>query len=77
MIAEDRLATTVLLSEAKDANSKSKIIMRNTRVLLCTLMQLLVMLNILSEINLLWGKIIYFAMESPLFPNFFQRILSQ
>ena len=57
MITKDRLATTVLLSEAKDANSKSKIIMRNTRLLLCTLMQLLVMLNILSEINLLWGKI--------------------
>ena len=77
MITKDRLATSVLLSEAKDVNSKSKIIMRNTRLLLCTLMQLLVMLNILSEINLLWGKIIYFGMESPLFPNFFQRILSQ
>ena len=76
MITKDRLATTVLLSEAKDANSKSKIIMRNTRLLLCTLMQLLVMLNILSEIRL-WGKIIYFGMQSPLFPNFFQRILSQ
>ena len=76
MIIKDRLATSVLLSEAEDANSKSKIIMRNTRLLLCTLMQLLVMLNILSEINLLWGKIIYFGMESPLFPNFFQRILS-
>ena len=57
MIIKDRLATSVLLSEAEDANSKSKIIMRNTRLLLCTLMQLLVMLNILSEINLLWGKI--------------------
>ena len=77
MITKDRLATSVLLSEAKDANSKSEIIMRNTRILLCTLMQLLVMLNILSEIHLLWGKIIYFGMESPLFPNFFQRILSQ
>lgn len=77
MITKDRLATSVLLSEAKDANSKSEIIMRNTRILLCTLMQLLVMLNILSEINLLRGKIIYFGMESPLFPNFFQRILSQ
>ena len=76
MITKDRLATSVLLSEAKDANSKSKIIMRNTRLLLCTLMQLLVMLNILSEIRL-WGKIIYFGMQSPLFPNFFQRILSQ
>ena len=57
MIIKDRLATSVLLSEAEDANSKSKIIMRNTRLLLCTLMQLLVMLNILSEIKLLWGKI--------------------
>ena len=57
MIIKDRLATSVLLSEAEDANSKSKIIMRNTRLLLCTLMQLLVMLNILSEINLRWGKI--------------------
>lgn len=77
MIIKDRLATSVLLSEAKDANSKSKIIIRNTRLLLCTLMQLFVMLNIMSEISLLWGKIIYFGMESPLFPNFFQRILSQ
>lgn len=77
MIIKDRLATSVLLSEAKDANSKSKIFIRNTRLLLCTLMQLFVMLNIMSEISLLWGKIIYLGMESPLFPNFFQRILSQ
>ena len=32
MITEDRLATAVLLSEPKDANSKSKIIMTNTRL---------------------------------------------